>query len=64
LEVGETAAGAGPVTRAWPVLARRERGKDVGSAVKNAVGGWGDLDSFFVQGATVHAKGLSSLDTG
>lgn len=62
LEVREAARRAGPVARPGAVLAGRERSKNVLSAVKHTAGGGRNLDGLFVQGTSVHAQALGSLD--
>lgn len=61
LKVGEAAGWAGPVTWARPVLAGREGGENIRSAVKNARGGRSDLDSLLVQSTSVHTQRFRSL---
>jgi hypothetical protein len=69
LEVGETAAGAGPVTGTWAVLGRRERSEKrwasrrlrACSAVKNARGRRRDLNGAVVKSASIHAERFGGL---
>ena len=62
LEVGEAAGRAGPVSGAGSVLAGREGGQNLGSAVEHAAGGGRDLDGLLVESAAVHAQALGSLE--
>ena len=69
LEVGETAAGAGPVTGTWAVLGRRKRSEErwasrrlrACSAVKNARGRRRDLNGAVVKSASIHAERFGGL---
>jgi hypothetical protein len=62
LEVGETTRGTSPIARTGSVLARRERGQDLGGTVKDSTRRGRDLDGLLVKGASIHAQALGSLE--
>lgn len=62
LEVRKAAGRTSPITRTRTVLARRERCQDLGGTIKDTARGRRHFNSFFVEGATIHAKTLSCLD--
>lgn len=64
LEIREATRGAGPVSRSRTVLAGREGCENFGGAVQNSARGRGHFDGLLVQGTTIHAETLGSLEAG